>query len=75
MCFLLLPGICSESEQTETNSRHPAAEPGQAGGLPDPVSHGPVRGRAVQRRKGVPYQADKGAQTGPRSIVIIDTAG
>lgn len=68
--FPPVSGICSESEQTETDSRHPAAESGEAGRLPNEIPHGPIRGRTVQRRKGVPNQADKGAETGSGSIVI-----
>lgn len=70
--YILTPiaGVCSESEQTETDSRHPAAEPGEAGRLPNEIPHGPIRGRTVQRRKGVPNQTDKGAEAGSGSIVI-----
>lgn len=58
----LILGICGQSQQTQADSGDFVAQSRQARRVSHPLSHGAVRGRAVQRRESVSYQADKGAE-------------
>ena len=71
MCVLTLmflhslgAGVCSKPEQAQGHPGHPPAQQREAGRVSQQVPHRPQRGRAVQRREGLPHQADQGAETG-----------
>jgi len=51
-------GLRRKPQQNAARAGHPAEEPGQTGGLPEPLSDRPLRGRAVLWREELPDQAD-----------------
>ena len=53
--------VCGKSEQAKTHPGYSVAEPGQADRLSVQVSHGQVRGWAVQRWESLSHQTDQRA--------------
>lgn len=46
-----LKGICCKPQQDSARAGHPAEEPDQTRGVPEPLPDGQIRGRAVLRRE------------------------
>lgn len=61
--FPRLQSVCGQPQQTQAYSGHFATQSGEIGRIPDQVPHGSIRGRAVQRRKGLPYKTNQRAPT------------
>ena len=57
---MTISGLRGQSQQAETDPGHLDPEPGQADRLPLEVPQRPAGRRAVQRREGLPHQADQG---------------
>ena len=64
-------GLRRKPQQDAARAGHPAEEPDQTSGVPEPLPDGSVRGRAVLRREELPGQADPGPEKtrGPRGGV------